>query len=160
MKVEKRWELVTFEWKGSWLNYGPWLSQPREISTFSEPRVLIREVTGRYPKMLLAAPTIELYLNNKSILNVICRPQSQYTPWVITGILNSKLGSFIFKHSGVKANRGLFPKVVIADLQKFPVPRTLDTLLATELEAVVRSMCDHVHKTNVRTRHSRKVVTF
>jgi type I restriction-modification system DNA methylase subunit len=139
----------SIKWKSSWLSYGPWLSQPRDISTFSEPRVLVREVTGRYPRMLIAAPTTELYLNNKSILNVICNLQSRHTPWIITGILNSKLGSFIFKHFGVKANRGLFPKVVIADLQKFPIPRVLDTSIATELEAVVRSMCQHMHRTNL-----------
>jgi len=131
-------------WGGAWLRYGPWLSQPRELATFSDPRVLVREVTGRFPKMLMAAPVEDLYLNNKSIVNVVCNVNRDYDPYVITGILNSKLGSFIFKHSGVKANRGLFPKVVIGDLQQFPVPANPSVDLLGRIQKAVRELCAEV----------------
>jgi hypothetical protein len=131
-------------WSGSWLCYGPWLSQPRELTIFSRPRVLVREVTGQYPRMLIAAPVTKLYLNNKSIVNIVCDKDKSYSPWIIAGVLNSKLGSFVFKHTGVKANRGLFPKVVISDLQSFPVPSKLDERIACQLEEKVRAMCDEI----------------
>ncbi|MBW1716036.1 MAG: N-6 DNA methylase [Deltaproteobacteria bacterium] len=134
------------KWSGKWLSYGPWLSQPRDIVIFSKPRVLVREVTGRYPRMLIAAPVSELYLNNKSIINVVCENDGAFSSWLIAGILNSKLGSFIFKHTGVKANRGLFPKVVISDLRSFPVPKRLDRAVAYQFEKNVRRMCDAVKK--------------
>jgi hypothetical protein len=127
-------------WSGSWLKYGPWLSQPRELSTFAEARVLVREVTGRFPRMLIAAPTEELFLNNKSIVNILCNIDSRYSANVVAGILNSKLGSFIFKHSGVKANRGLFPKVVIGDLQGFFVPSAPNLETLKQIERAVREM--------------------
>jgi len=128
------------KWSGRWLKYGPWLSQPREIEIFSKPRVLVREVTGKYPKMLLCTPVRDTYLNNKSIINLVCPEQNKDMLWVVAGILNSKLGSFIFKHCGVKANRGLFPKVVIADLQYFPIPKNVDKQLFNYLGLKVKQM--------------------
>lgn len=143
----------SIEWSGSWLSYGPWLSQPRDIEIFSKPRVLVREVTGRYPRMLIAAPVSELYLNNKSIINVVCENYGEFSTWIIAGILNSKLGSFIFKHTGVKANRGLFPKVVISDLRSFPLPKKLDGSVASQLEKNVKEICDSVKKTGREDRN-------
>ncbi|MBW1794343.1 MAG: N-6 DNA methylase [Deltaproteobacteria bacterium] len=134
------------KWSGNWLSYGPWLSQPREIAMFSEPRVLVREVTGRYPRMLITVPVTELYLNNKSVINVVCDKCNEFSPWLVAGILNSRLGSFIFKHTGVKANRGLFPKIVISDLRSFPVPKKLYKPVASQLEKTVRKMCDLVNR--------------
>jgi hypothetical protein len=91
--------------------------------------------------MLIAAPVEELYLNNKSVVNILCNVSEAYGPYIVAGILNSKLGSFIFKHSGVKANRGLFPKVVIGDLQQFPVPREPNRAVLGRLEKAVHAMC-------------------
>jgi hypothetical protein len=133
-------ERYRISWSGSWLKYGPWLSQPRELSTFSKPRVLVREVTGRFPRMLIAAPTEEMFLNNKSIVNILCDVDARYTANVVAGVLNSKMGSFIFKHSGVKANRGLFPKVVIGDLQSFPIPIAPDPQVLAGIDKAVGEM--------------------
>lgn len=38
------------------------------------------------------------------------------------GYLNSTLVSFYHKRQTVKGNRSLFPKIVIRDLQNYPVP--------------------------------------
>jgi len=70
--------------------YGPWLSNQRTLDIL-HARVLVREVTGRYPRMLITAPLTDLYLNNKSIINIVCNKGGDFSPWVITGILNSSL---------------------------------------------------------------------
>jgi signal recognition particle subunit SEC65 len=46
-----RYEL---NWSGMWMQYGHWLSQPREIEIFKRPRVLLREITSDYPYCLNA----------------------------------------------------------------------------------------------------------
>ncbi|MDA8422058.1 MAG: N-6 DNA methylase [Nitrospiraceae bacterium] len=63
-----RYEL---DWSGMWMQYGPWLSQPREIDIFKRPRILLREITSDYPYCLNAMFVAGAYLNNKSILNVL-----------------------------------------------------------------------------------------
>ncbi len=58
-------------WSGQWLRWGAWLSQPRDLAMFSRPRVLIREITGPYPRVLISTYVTGTYLNNKSIINVL-----------------------------------------------------------------------------------------
>lgn len=41
-------------WSGLWMQYGPWLSQPRELGLFTRPRVLLREITAPLPYCLCA----------------------------------------------------------------------------------------------------------
>jgi hypothetical protein len=53
-------------WSGMWMQYGPWLSQPREIQIFSRPRILIREITGKLPHCIHAAFATGALLNNKA----------------------------------------------------------------------------------------------
>jgi hypothetical protein len=58
-----RYEL---NWSDMWMQYGHWLSQPREIDIFKRPRVLLREITSDYPYCLNAMFVQGDYLNNKS----------------------------------------------------------------------------------------------
>jgi type I restriction-modification system DNA methylase subunit len=67
-------------WSGRWLRYGEWLSQPKDLSLFSGPRILVREITGPYPNVLFGALVSDLYLNNKSILNVCSRDERIVLP--------------------------------------------------------------------------------
>ena len=108
-------------WSGQWLRYGEWLSQPKTLDQFSKPRILIREITGKYPTILQAMLVDDVYLNNKSILNVL-KKRDDYSLEFLLGYLNSKLISFYHKRQTVKGNRNLFPKIVVKDLQNYPIP--------------------------------------
>ena len=35
----------SLHWSGMWMQYGRWLSQPRELGIFTRPRILLREIT-------------------------------------------------------------------------------------------------------------------
>ncbi|WP_374297575.1 Eco57I restriction-modification methylase domain-containing protein [Acinetobacter sp.] len=126
-------------WSGQWLRYGEWLSQPKTIEQFSLPRILIREITGKFPTVVQAMYVSDTYLNNKSILNVL-KKDSKYSLFSLLGYLNSKLISFYHKRQTVKGNRNLFPKIVIKDLQNYPFPinqesmKTLEELTKNILE--------------------------
>jgi SAM-dependent methyltransferase len=110
------------EWSGLWMQYGPWLSQPREIGIFTRPRILLREITGAEPYCLKFAYLEQQFLNNKSILNVLDPEDDCARLKTLIGILNSRLMSFFYKQHAVKSGRKIFPKVVVKDLGRFPIP--------------------------------------
>jgi hypothetical protein len=72
------------------MKYGPWLAQPRELSMFSRPRVLVREITAPLPKCLHAMYANDVLLNNKSILNVLHPDNDAQLLKALTCILNSR----------------------------------------------------------------------
>ena len=120
-----------FNWSGQWLRYGKWLSQPKTINQFSLPRILIREITGKYPTVIQAMYVADTYLNNKSILNVL-QKDIIHSLYSLLGYLNSKLISFYHKRQTVKGNRNLFPKIVIKDLQNYPLPNNKEGIMQIE----------------------------
>ncbi|MFA6901616.1 MAG: N-6 DNA methylase [Gallionellaceae bacterium] len=112
-------------WSGLWMKYGPWLSQPREPSMFSRPRILIREITSQPPYCINATLVNDTFLNNKSILNVLEPSDNVDRLKVLCAVLNSRLMSECYRAFAVKAVRKLFPKIVINNLREFPIPAKL-----------------------------------
>lgn len=113
-----RYEL---NWSGVWVKYGPWISTFLPLDIFSGPRVLIREITSKYPKALVATYTDETYVHNPSVLAVL--PKDVYpAPKFILGVLCSKLMSVIFLEVAPKGKKGLFPKIIITDAKRLPFP--------------------------------------
>jgi hypothetical protein len=133
-----RYEL---NWSGMWMQYGPWLSQPREIDIFKRPRVLLREITSDYPYCLNAMFVTGAYLNNKSILNVLHGDNDDAALKKLLCLLNSRLMSIFYKQKAVKSVRKVFPKVVIKNLREFPYPRTIGT---DEGKKVVQLVDQHI----------------
>ncbi|HAI10161.1 MAG TPA: restriction endonuclease subunit M [Phycisphaerales bacterium] len=112
----------SFNWSGMWMQYGPWLSQPREISMFTRPRVLLREITSPLPHCLNAVFVDEPFLSNKSVLTVLHEDDDKDALLFLCAILNSNLISLFYKQMAVKSSRKIFPKVVIRNLREFPLP--------------------------------------
>lgn len=104
-----------------WLKYGDNLAAPRTFDIFSQPRILIREITGKYPKSLVSTFMNETYLNNRSIINVLSKNHNKEDLLSLLAQLNSSLISFYFEKTNPKANRTMFPKVILQDLRLFPV---------------------------------------
>ena len=85
------------EWSGLWMQYGSWLSQPREFGIFSRPRVLLREITSEFPNCLNAVYVEDAYLNNKSVLNILALNDDSTDLKCLLAILNSRLISLYYK---------------------------------------------------------------
>ena len=109
-----------YNWSGQWLRHGKWLSQPKELNQFSSDRILIREITSSYPKVLSCAFLQDTYLNNKSIINILAISDNYNLKYLLP-LLNSKLLGFFHLRRSVKGNRELFPKIVINDIKNFPI---------------------------------------
>ena len=110
------------DWSGIWVRYGEWVSTYLPLSTFSGPRILIREITHPLPYALLASYTERIFVHNPSVLAVLPLSESIHMKFLL-GILNSRLMSEIFMHVAPKAKKGLFPKIIITDAKRLPVPR-------------------------------------
>ena len=103
-------------WNGKdWLSYGEWLAAPRKPEFFTDKRILIREITN--PR-ILATYTEEEYYNTPSIINCI---NFTVDPLFVLGIVNSELISFYHNITSPKANKGLFPKILVNDVRNLPI---------------------------------------
>ena len=104
-----------------------------------------------------------MYVHNPSVLAVL--PRTDSTPLkVILGILNSRLMSLVFLHVAPKSTKGLFPKVIITDARRLPVPNLdssarLNGLGQRRIErAVERMLSEHTRLGAVRTDHEKEVL--
>lgn len=141
-------------WGGMWMKYGPWLSQPREISMFTRPRILIREITNQPPYCINACYVEGTYLNNKSILNILDDDDDSSRLKVLCAVMNSKIMSQMYRAFAVKAVRNIFPKIVIKNLREFTIPCCLKEAdrhqdIITNIENNVDALLDLNHKLSV-----------
>lgn len=127
------------KWNGKkWISYGEWLAAPRNPDFFKNERILIREITN--PR-ILAAHTSEEYYNSPSIINII--NFDEISPFYLLGIINSKLLSFYHNKTSPKANKGLFPKILVNDVRNLPIKVTKgDTyrLLVKKVESLINQI--------------------
>jgi hypothetical protein len=108
-------------WSGTWLWYGQHLAAPRTFDLFSGEKIIVREITGKYPKCIVATYSDETYLYNRSNIAIIEREGHDISLKYITAILNSSLISYYFIKNTAKAERKLFPKIILNDLRLFPI---------------------------------------
>lgn len=111
----------SFSWSDNWLQYGEMLAAPREFRIFSIPRLLIREITAVHPKSILCCYLDEIYLNNRSIINILSRNQDIGELKCLLILLNSALLSYYFNKTTPKSERKMFPKLILKDLRQFPI---------------------------------------
>lgn len=107
--------------KGQWIKYGPWLHDYRTMDWLTGPRILIREITGRFPYRIQACFVEETFCNYKTILNVNPMPTSKLSMKYLTGLLNSTLLSFLYPFMSNKMVTMSFPRLSVKDLRKLPI---------------------------------------
>lgn len=108
-------------WSGLYLRYGKHLAAPRTFNLFDGKKIIVREITGNFPKCLITTYSEELYLYNRSNIGIIEKENSNISLKFITAILNSRLISYYFMKNTAKSVRKLFPKIILNDLRKFPI---------------------------------------
>lgn len=108
--------LVTWNQK-EYIDYCDGIANPREPKFFKGQRILVREITN--PSIFAAITTEELY-HDPSIIVVM--KAKDFSIFCLLAILNSKLASFYHFNSAPKATKGSFPKILVKDIQEFPLP--------------------------------------
>jgi type I restriction-modification system DNA methylase subunit len=107
-------------WSGGYLRYGKFLAAPRKIEIFTSPKIVIREITGKYPRCIIASYSEEVFLFNMSNIPILEAPDANISLKYILAVLNSRLLSFYFISNTAKSVRQMFPKLILQDLRKFP----------------------------------------
>lgn len=114
------------EWSGVFLDYGPWLAECPPSERFSGPRIVVREILGPPPHLIQATIVDEPAVYNRSILQIrLVEPKKLRDLLALLGYLNSALVSLHLLQCGRKAQRALFPKLVVADLKDLPITNRL-----------------------------------
>lgn len=107
-------------WNGLFLKYGDILAAPRTFDLFSSEKIIIREITGKYPKSIISTYSDEIYLFNMSNISINKKLNKSIDLKYITVVLNSSLMSYYFINNTAKAVRQMFPKIILQDLRQFP----------------------------------------
>ena len=107
-------------WAGQYLHYGKHLAAPRTINLFDGEKIIIREITGKFPKSIIATYSDELYLFNMSNISILKREELNISLKYVVSILNSQLMAYYFVKNTAKSARKMFPKIILNDLRKFP----------------------------------------
>lgn len=110
-------------WNGeTWVSYGDWLAAPRKPKFFNEPRLLFREITDPKSGTLHVAYTDEEFYNTPSIINCVSR-STPYSLMYVLAIANSRLTAYLHYGTAPKAKKGVFPKILVADVRNILIPK-------------------------------------
>jgi predicted type IV restriction endonuclease len=104
----------------AWLKYGPHLAEPRSLTLFTGPRVLVRRIVG---DRLIIAPTKETLIADQLLHTVKPReddPDCRY----LAALLRSRLVAYYFKKRFDRTEK-TFPEIRVAELRQLPI-RAID----------------------------------
>jgi hypothetical protein len=106
-------------WNGKeYIDYCDGIANPREPKYFVGERILIREITN--PRIYASIVTEELY-NDPSVI-IVKGGNADFSLKALLGIFNSTLATFYHFNSSPKATKGAFPKILVYDVNNFPIP--------------------------------------
>lgn len=103
-----------------WIKYGPWLAAPRDPNNFKGPRILVQEITGGKDKRIIAVYLEDELYHSRDIIPIKLTEFSSYALFILA-LINSKLITWFHHKNNPKAQKGLFPKVLVSDLEKIPI---------------------------------------
>lgn len=108
----------SFDWnEDSFISYGNWLAEPREIDFFEGERIVLRQIPSK--NKLLVTFLNEGFIIDQSVF--IARFfENILSPKYVLSILGSKLMSFYFKNKYSEFD-DLFPKVKLQHFKDFPI---------------------------------------
>lgn len=139
---------------------------------FTSKQLLIRKITAGDSHGLYSTYVEEECYNNPSIINVVLK-DTQYSLKYLLAIINSKVISWFHYNSSPKARKGLFPKILVNDVKKLPIPQMTkegqkplvalaDQMLALQKELQERrKIALSIIESEYRPRKmSRKIISF
>lgn len=87
---------------------------------FTQPRILIQEITNESRNMINAVYETDEYCYYKSAHGVLAT--SEYDIRYLLGVINSEIMSWVFPRTSYKIISGLFPRMTNADAKELPIP--------------------------------------
>jgi tRNA1(Val) A37 N6-methylase TrmN6 len=127
----------TVKWNGKeYIDYCDGIANPRDPKFFTGKRLLIREITN--PSIFSAITTDELY-NDPAIL-IVKENSKSFALECLLAIFNSKLATFFHFNSSPKATKGAFPKILVYDVNNFPLPASINPKFEEKIKNLVNQI--------------------
>ena len=108
--------------KDNWINYGPWLAEPRNPKKYEGEKLLIRKIVG---KTLIATYFTYTSYCNTLLYALKLLPDSDVSYKFILGVLNSNAVGWYFRNKFQISSEDTFPQIMINDILQIPIP-TID----------------------------------
>ena len=105
-----------------YLRYGNWLGAPRNSRFFTDPKIIVRQILDGSNLSIIAAYSEEPIYFTQIGFSIIEKEQSSLNLKYILSILNSRTISFYHKFKYLDTEKNVFPKILIANCKKFPIP--------------------------------------
>ena len=111
-----------YEARGLYVNYGSHVASFVDLKFFNHKRLLIKEITN--PRVV-AGIVDEIYVNDPQIISVILKDNDDdYLKLeLLWCTINSELASFYHFNASPKATKGAFPKILVTDINNFPISK-------------------------------------
>jgi hypothetical protein len=127
---------------GSFVWYGKHLATYVDLKYFNNKRILIREITN---PGIIACLLEEEFVNDPQLISIILKNED-YTLEYLWAILNSKVATFYHFNSSPKATKGTFPKILVYDINNFPLPIEADKTAIRNLEKLTEEILKEKNK--------------
>ena len=72
-----------------------------------------------------------------SVIVILDSLTARITIETLLGILNSKLASYYHFNASPKATKGAFPKLLVTDINNFPIPLSIESAVAEKIHNAV-----------------------
>jgi hypothetical protein len=105
-----------------YLKYGSWLGAPRDIKFFKNPKIVVRQILAGNNLSIIATYTEEEIYFTQIGFSLIAKESSNKSLKFILALLNSRTINFYHKFKFLDLEKNTFPKILIANCKKFPVP--------------------------------------
>lgn len=105
-----------------YLKYGSWLGAARDKRFFIDPKIIVRQILDGNNLSIIAAYSEEAIYFTQIGFSIIAKEKSQLSLKYILALLNSKTISFYHKFKFLDTEKNVFPKILIANCKRFPIP--------------------------------------
>ena len=106
-----------YETQNEFINYGKWLAEPREISYFTNPKIVIREIINP----TIFATYIEEDAVVKNIASVIIQKNEDFPIKFLLALINSKLINYYVNEQSPKSGNKTYPSFNSKLLKNIPI---------------------------------------
>lgn len=106
-----------------WVKWGSWLMSPKKLEYFNNPKIVVREIAGKY---LFASLDERGFLTNDTTHMILFNGDINSLKSLLC-VLNSKLLGWYFKRV-YGEDSDLFPKVKINEIKELPLHKNFETL--------------------------------
>lgn len=132
-----------------WIKYGHWLAAERKPENFTGKRILVQEIVGGSERRIIAAYFEGELYHSRDVIPIKINSNSPH-PYLLLAIINSSLLTWYHHKRSPKAKKGLFPKVLVRDLKKFPIVEKIASNRSQLIVSLV-AICIYVKALNQET---------